>query len=161
MNPSGNAAHVRIADGTAKPTTVLEHMSAAELLAELDLSCVWVRLARPEANALLWEHRDHRTRPRRAVPAAHPAAPRLFGLPGHRRLQGPHAGRADLAADAGLRPRVCNLLGPARIRLIADVYADDACQHLAERAALAPATASQPVLAERVAAARRLGGVFK
>lgn len=50
-------------------------------------------------------------------------------------------------------------IGSARIRLIADVYADDACQHLAERAALAPATASQPVLAERVAAVRGLAGL--
>lgn len=97
MNPSGDAAHVRIADGTAKPAAVLEHMSAAELLAELDLSCVWVRLARPEANAFLWEHRDyteldHVERYRLRIPL-HPNSPAYLGT------WSPAAPRSTCGAD--------------------------------------------------------------
>ncbi|WP_241746146.1 aspartyl/asparaginyl beta-hydroxylase domain-containing protein [Streptomyces lydicus] len=60
MNASGEAADVRIGDCTARPTALLEHMPAtAGLLAELGLTYMWVRLARLEANAFLWEHRDY------------------------------------------------------------------------------------------------------
>ncbi|MFC4517990.1 hypothetical protein [Streptomyces ehimensis] len=70
--------------------------------------------------------------------------------------------RADLAADPVLRARVCNLLGPDRIHLIADVYADDAYPHLAKQCELAPSSAetlppaSQAMLADQLAGARRL-----
>ncbi len=60
MNASGDAADVTIGDCAARPTDLLSQMPAtAALLAELGLDYMWVRLARLEANAFLWEHRDY------------------------------------------------------------------------------------------------------
>lgn len=55
MNASGGAGDVKIGDCTARPTELLQQMPAtAELLAELGLSYMWVRLARLEANETSW-----------------------------------------------------------------------------------------------------------
>jgi hypothetical protein len=165
MNASGDAADVRIGDCTAKPTGLLERMPAtAELLAELGLSYMWVRLARLEANAFLWEHRDY---------------DELAEAERHRLHIPLHTNSSAFLVTAGTKVHmaggriwwltptyahgVCNLLGPDRIHLIADVYADDAYRELAERTRrLHPSAAeplpqpSQALLADRLADARRL-----
>ncbi|ARQ70718.1 aspartyl/asparaginyl beta-hydroxylase domain-containing protein [Streptomyces marincola] len=163
MNATGEAADVRIEDCTARPTDALRHMPAtAGLLAELGLNYTWVRLARLEANAFLWEHRDYDEldqveRHRLHIPLHTNSSAFLV------------TGGTQVHMDGGwiwrLTPTyahgVCNLLGPDRIHLIADVYADDAYTRLAGRAKEPTAanrlpTASETDLAERLAAARRL-----
>ncbi|WP_416973902.1 aspartyl/asparaginyl beta-hydroxylase domain-containing protein [Streptomyces sp. 4F14] len=163
MNASGDAADVRITDGAARPTALLESMPAtANLLAGLGLSYMWVRLARLEPNAFLWEHRDYDEldrveRYRLHVPLHTNSSAFLV------------TGGTKVHLDGGriwqLTPTyahgVCNLLGPDRVHLIADVYADNAYRRLARRAQEPPDAehlpcASEADLAERLAAARRL-----
>ncbi|MBA0049752.1 aspartyl beta-hydroxylase [Streptomyces sp. AJS327] len=163
MNASGEAEEVRIADGAARPTAVLEHMPAtASLLEGLGLSYMWVRLARLEANAFLWEHRDYDEldqveRHRLHIPLHTNSS--AFLVTGGRKVH-MAAGRIWRLTPT-FAHGVCNLLGPDRIHLIADVYADDAYRRLAGQAkepsgALALPQASEPELTERLAAARRL-----
>ncbi|WP_225843045.1 aspartyl/asparaginyl beta-hydroxylase domain-containing protein [Streptomyces albus] len=163
MNTSGLAEDVRIADGTARPTAVLEHMpTIASVLSGLGLSYMWVRLARLEANAFLWEHRDYEEldqieRHRLHIPLH--TNPSAFLVTGGRKVH--MAGGRIWRLTPTFAHGVCNLLGPDRIHLIADVYLDDAYRRLAARAK-EPAgfrvlpQASEPELAERFAAARRL-----
>ncbi len=164
MNASGNAADVRIGDCTARPTNLLEAMPAtAELLAELGLSYMWVRLARLEANAFLWEHRDYdelaaTERHRLHIPLHTNSSAFLVTGGTKVHMTGGRIWRLTPTYAHG----VCNLLGPDRVHLIADVYADDAYRRLAERARLHPSaaeplpTASQALLAAKLADARRL-----
>lgn len=163
MNASGEAADVRIGDCTARPTALLQHMPAtASLLAELGLSYMWVRLARLEANAFLWEHRDYDEldqveRHRLHIPLHTNSS--AFLVTGGTKVH--MAGGRIWRLTPTYAHGVCNLLGPDRIHLIADVYGDDAYDRLATRAD-APAAAerlpqaTEAVLAERFAAARRL-----
>ncbi|MEU8785955.1 aspartyl/asparaginyl beta-hydroxylase domain-containing protein [Streptomyces sp. NPDC048637] len=166
MNASGEAADVKIGDCTARPTALLEHMPAtAGLLAELGLSYMWVRLARLEANAFLWEHRDYDEldqveRHRLHIPLHTNSS--AFLVTGGTKVH--MAGGRIWRLTPTYAHGVCNLLGPDRIHLIADVYADDAYDRLAGRAD-APAAAerlpraTEAVLAERFAAARRLANL--
>lgn len=164
MNASGDAADVRIGDCAARPTELLKHMPAtAELLAELGLSYMWVRLARLEANAFLWEHRDYdeltRTERHRLHIPLHTNSSAFLVTAGSKvHMAGGRIWRLTPTYAHG----VCNLLGPDRIHLIADVYADDAYRGLAERPRLRPSAArrlpepSQVLLADKLADARRL-----
>ncbi|MFF2655457.1 aspartyl/asparaginyl beta-hydroxylase domain-containing protein [Streptomyces sp. NPDC058045] len=137
MNASGDACDVRIADGTARPTALLGHMPAtAGLLAELGLNYMWVRLARLEANAFLWEHRDYDEldqveRHRLHIPLHTNSSAFLVTGGTKVHMGGGRIWRLTPTYAHG----VCNLLGPDRIHLIADVYADDAYTSLAGRAA--------------------------
>ncbi len=164
MNASGEAGDVTIGDCVAQPTRLLEHMpAAAELLSVLGLSYMWVRLARLEANAFLWEHRDYDElreveRHRLHIPLHTNASAYLVTSGTKVHMAGGTIWRLTPTHAHG----VCNLLGPERIHLIADVYADDAYRHLAKHADLHPSaaeplpTASRAVLAEKLADARRL-----
>ncbi|MCX4554436.1 aspartyl/asparaginyl beta-hydroxylase domain-containing protein (plasmid) [Streptomyces sp. NBC_01387] len=164
MNASGNAADVRIGDCTARPTALLESMPAtAELLAELGLSYMWVRLARLEANAFLWEHRDYDEldqieRHRLHIPLHTNSSAFLVTGGTKVHMTGGWIWRLTPTYAHG----VCNLLGPDRIHLIADVYADDAYRLLAQRAQLNPSAAkplpaaSRALLAAKLADARLL-----
>ncbi|MEW1659060.1 aspartyl/asparaginyl beta-hydroxylase domain-containing protein [Streptomyces sp. NPDC093707] len=163
MNASGDAADVRIADGTAQPTALLGHMPAtAGLLAELGLNYMWVRLARLDANAFLWEHRDYDDldqveRHRLHIPLHTNSS--AFLVTGGTKVH--MAGGRIWRLTPTYAHGVCNLLGPDRIHLIADVYADDAYTRLAGRAEEPSAAqrlpaASETDLADRLAAARRL-----
>lgn len=164
MNASGDAADVTIGDCTAKPTGLLDHMPVtADLLTSMGLSYMWVRLARLEPNAFLWEHRDYdeltsTERHRLHIPLHTNAT--AFLVTGGMKIH-MTAGRIWRLTPTYAHG-VCNLLGPDRIHLIADVYADDAYRVLAERAHL-PASTAQPLptvskalLADELAAARRL-----
>ncbi|QNP72194.1 aspartyl/asparaginyl beta-hydroxylase domain-containing protein [Streptomyces roseirectus] len=163
MNPSGDAADVRITDGTARPTALLGHMPAtAGLLSGLGLGYMWVRLARLEANAFLWEHRDYdeltkAERHRLHIPL-HTNSSAFLVIGGTKvHLDGGRIWRLTPTYAHG----VCNLLGPDRVHLIADVYADDAYRELARQAqepsyAVPLPNASEAELDEHLAAARRL-----
>ncbi|MGJ5899038.1 aspartyl beta-hydroxylase [Streptomyces sp. V2] len=163
MNASGDAADVRITDGTARPTTLLEHMPAtAGLLSGLGLNYMWVRLARLEPNAFLWEHRDYNEldqveRHRLHVPLHTNSSAFLVTGGTKVHLDGGRIWRLTPTYAHG----VCNLLGPDRVHLIADVYADDAYRRLSGTAqepsnAEPLPHASETDLAQRLAAARRL-----
>ncbi|MEV0035070.1 aspartyl/asparaginyl beta-hydroxylase domain-containing protein [Streptomyces sp. NPDC050804] len=164
MNASGDAEDVRIGDCTPRPTALLEAMPVtAEVLARLGLSYMWVRLARLEANAYLWEHRDYdelaaTERHRLHIPLHTNSSAFLVTGGTKVHMTGGRIWRLTPTYAHG----VCNLLGPDRIHLIADVYADDAYRQLAERAQLHPSAseplpvASQAVLSAKLAEARRL-----
>ncbi|MFB7122466.1 aspartyl/asparaginyl beta-hydroxylase domain-containing protein [Kitasatospora sp. NPDC056273] len=164
MNASGDAADVTIGDCAARPTDLLGRMPAtAAFLADLGLDFMWVRLARLEGNAFLWEHRDY---------------DELDQVERHRLHVPLHTNRSAFLVTGGTKVHmtggriwrltptyahgVCNLLGPDRIHLIADVYADDAYRHLARRPALSPMVAEplpvadQTVLAARLESARNM-----
>ncbi|MBO1417321.1 aspartyl/asparaginyl beta-hydroxylase domain-containing protein [Streptomyces sp. FH025] len=164
MNASGDAADVTIGDCAARPTDLLGRMPAtAAFLADLGLDFMWVRLARLEGNAFLWEHRDYDD---------------LDQVERHRLHVPLHTNRSAFLVTGGTKVHmtggriwrltptyahgVCNLLGPDRIHLIADVYADDAYRHLARRPALSPMAAEplpvpdQTVLAARLESARNM-----
>lgn len=167
MNASGNAADVRIGDCAAQPTALLESMpTTAELLEGLGLSYMWVRLARLEANAFLWEHRDYDEldqieRHRLHIPLHTNSSAFLVTGGTKVHMTGGRIWRLTPTHAHG----VCNLLGPDRIHLIADVYADDAYRRLAARAEL-PASAAEPLptaskalLEGKLTDARRLAGL--
>ncbi|MEV7186436.1 aspartyl/asparaginyl beta-hydroxylase domain-containing protein [Kitasatospora sp. NPDC093102] len=158
MNASGDAADVTIGDCAARPTDLLGRMPAtAAFLADLGLDFMWVRLARLEGNAFLWEHRDYDD---------------LDQVERHRLHVPLHTNRSAFLVTGGTKVHmtggriwrltptyahgVCNLLGPDRIHLIADVYADDAYQRLARRPALSPAVAEPLPVADQTVLAARL-----
>ncbi|MGV2917615.1 aspartyl/asparaginyl beta-hydroxylase domain-containing protein [Streptomyces alfalfae] len=140
--------------------------ATAELLEGLGLSYMWVRLARLEANAFLWEHRDYDEldqieRHRLHIPLHTNSSAFLVTGGAKAHMTGGRIWRLTPTYAHG----VCNLLGPDRIHLIADVYADDAYRRLAERAELPPSAAeplppaSKAVLEIKLADARRLAGL--
>lgn len=61
LNDSGGPSDVTIRDcPQPRPTILLERMRAVrELIAELGVRVMWARLARLDAGAFLWEHRDY------------------------------------------------------------------------------------------------------
>ncbi|MFD9353580.1 aspartyl/asparaginyl beta-hydroxylase domain-containing protein [Streptomyces sp. NPDC060031] len=164
MNASGDAADVKIGDCAAKPTDLLTQMPAtAALLAELGLNYMWVRLARLEPNAFLWEHRDYDEldqieRHRLHIPLHTNTSAFLVTGGTKVHMTGGRIWRLTPTYAHG----VCNLLGPDRIHLIADVYTDDTYRQLARRPSLHPGTAeplppaNHAVLAERLQAARNM-----
>ncbi|MFJ1933074.1 MULTISPECIES: aspartyl/asparaginyl beta-hydroxylase domain-containing protein [unclassified Kitasatospora] len=167
MNASGDAADVTIGDCAARPTDLLGRMPAtAAFLADLGLNFMWVRLARLEGNAFLWEHRDydelHQVERHRLHVPLHTNTSAFLVTGGTKvHMAGGRIWRLTPTYAHG----VCNLLGPDRIHLIADVYADDAYQRLARRPMLSPTVAEplpvadQTVLAERLEAARNMAAL--
>ncbi|MER6395802.1 aspartyl/asparaginyl beta-hydroxylase domain-containing protein [Kitasatospora sp. NPDC001603] len=164
MNGSGDAADVTIDDCAARPTGLLARMPATSaLLADLGLNYMWVRLARLEANAFLWEHRDYDEldqveRHRLHIPLHTNTSAFLVTGGTKVHMTGGRIWRLTPTYAHG----VCNLLGPDRIHLIADVYADDTYRRLARRPSLHPANAEplpaakETLLAERLQAARSM-----
>ncbi|MEV4615071.1 aspartyl/asparaginyl beta-hydroxylase domain-containing protein [Kitasatospora sp. NPDC049258] len=167
MNASGDAGDVTIGDCTAQPTALLGQMPAtAALLTELGLNYMWVRLARLEANAFLWEHRDYDEldqveRHRLHIPLHTNSSAFLVTGGTKVHMTGGRIWRLTPTYAHG----VCNLLGPDRIHLIADVYADDVYRRLARRPSLQSAAAEplpiadEATLAERLEAARGMAAL--
>ncbi|MFI9789105.1 aspartyl/asparaginyl beta-hydroxylase domain-containing protein [Kitasatospora sp. NPDC051984] len=158
MNASGDASDVRISDCAARPTELLQRMPAtAAYLADLGLNYMWVRLARLEGNAFLWEHRDYDEldqveRHRLHIPLHTNSSAFLVTGGSKVHMAGGQIWRLTPTYPHG----VCNLLGPDRIHLIADVYADDAYQRLARRPSLHPTVAEALPAADRTVLAERL-----
>ena len=133
LNGTGNPQDVTIRD-CSRPiaTSLLARMPAVrELLADLGLRCMWVRLARLEAGAFLWEHRDYGElsnveRHRLHVPLETNSSAYLIlgGTKVH--MSDGRVWRLTPTSAHG----VCNRFGPARIHLVIDCYADDAFRAL-------------------------------
>lgn len=138
LNGSGETADVTIRDCDPVATPLLERMPATRrFLDSLGLRFMWVRLARLAPNAFLWEHRDYGEldaveRRRLHVPlVTNPSAALVLGgVSVH--LRTGHLWRLGPTYPHG----ACNLLGPDRIHLIADYYADPVLDRLHERAEL-------------------------
>jgi hypothetical protein len=164
INATGQAGDVTIADCDPVETTLLAKMPVTRhLLRALGLRYMWVRLARLAPHSFLWEHRDYAEladveRHRLHIPLLTNSSAFLV------------TGATKVHLSAGriwrLTPTyahgVCNLLGPDRIHLILDCYADDRLaeltsdQHLPDGAVelLPPATDADVV--GHMAAARGL-----
>jgi hypothetical protein len=129
LNDSGDPRDVTIRDcRQPQPTTLLERMRAAqELIAELGVRVMWARLARLDAGAFLWEHRDYgelttAERHRLHVPLVTNSSAYLV-LGGTKVYMS--VGRVWRLTPTSPHG-VCNRYGPSRVHLIIDCYADDA-----------------------------------
>lgn len=126
MNESGNSADVVIHDCQPVATDLLRCMPhTRQLLEDLDLRFMYVRLARLSANSFLWEHTDYSElhdaeRYRLHIPlVTNDSAYLVVG--GCKVHLGPGwIWRLTPTFQHG----VCNFFGPDRIHLIADFYAD-------------------------------------
>ncbi len=144
LNDSGDPRNVTIRDcSQARPTMLLEQMPAVrELLAELGVRVMWARLARLDAGAFLWEHRDYgelstAERHRLHVPlVSNPSAYLVLGGTKVHMSVG-RVWRLTPTSPHG----VCNRFGPSRIHLIIDCYADDAFRALNQGEAPEPGDA--------------------
>ncbi|WP_214107278.1 aspartyl/asparaginyl beta-hydroxylase domain-containing protein [Acrocarpospora catenulata] len=133
LNGSGDPADVTITD-CERPvaTLLLERMPATRaLLDELGLSYMWVRLARLDSNAFLWEHRDYTElntieRYRLHLPILTNSSAYLVTAGAAVHMTAGRWWRLTPTYAHG----VCNLRGPQRIHLIADCYDDEALRHL-------------------------------
>ncbi|WP_204300239.1 aspartyl/asparaginyl beta-hydroxylase domain-containing protein, partial [Actinoplanes campanulatus] len=111
-----------------QPTTLLARMRAVqELIADLGVQVMWARLARLDAGAFLWEHRDYgelttTERHRLHVPLVTNSSAYLVlgGTKVHMSVG--RVWRLTPTSPHG----VCNRYGPSRVHLIIDCYADDA-----------------------------------
>jgi hypothetical protein len=133
LNDTGIPTDVTIRDcPQPQPTALLEQMPAVqELLAHLGVRCMWARLARLDAGAFLWEHRDYGElneveRHRLHVP--------LVTNPSAYLVLGGTKVHMDVGRTWRLTPTsphgVCNRYGPSRIHLIIDCYADSVFEAL-------------------------------
>ncbi len=133
LNDSGDLQDVTIRDcRKARPTTLLERMPAVhDLIRELGVRVMWARLARLDAGAFLWEHRDYgelttAERHRLHVPLV--SNPSAYLVLGGMKV---HMGVGRIWRLTPTSPHgVCNRFGPSRIHLIIDCYADDPFQEL-------------------------------
>lgn len=164
LNGSGDPGDVRIGDCDPVPTTLLRQMPVtARFLDSLGLRYMWVRLAWLEPNSFLWEHRDYADlddieRHRLHLPLVTNSSAALV------------TGGARICLDAGRLWRLtptnvhgaCNLLGPGRLHMIMDCYADEALARVTDREYLAPddvtllPVAEHAELEHRVEQARKL-----
>ncbi|MEV6350076.1 aspartyl/asparaginyl beta-hydroxylase domain-containing protein [Actinoplanes sp. NPDC051851] len=128
LNDTGDPRDVTIRDcPQPQPTALLEQMPAVqELIAELGVKAMWARLARLDAGAFLWEHRDYgelttTERHRLHVPLVTNSSAYLVigGTKVHMSVG--RVWRLTPTSPHG----VCNRHGPSRIHLIIDCYADD------------------------------------
>ncbi|MGC4886562.1 aspartyl/asparaginyl beta-hydroxylase domain-containing protein [Micromonospora sp. DT227] len=124
INPSGLSADVTIHDGRGVPTEILERMpKTKDLLASLPLDIMWVRLARLNAGAYLWEHRDYGELSevdhfRLHIPlVTNPSA--VLAIDGNTISM--QVGELWRLAPV-FRHGVCNVTGPERTHIVIDCY---------------------------------------
>lgn len=152
LNATGDPQDVEIADCDPVETSLLQAMPVTRaLLASLGLQFMWVRLARLGPNSFLWEHRDYgelsdRERYRLHIPLQTNRSAAL--VIGGARV---HLGMGQVWRLLPTYPHgACNLLGPDRVHLIADCYANDAFDALAGRPELADTDATMLPAATQV-----------
>jgi Aspartyl/Asparaginyl beta-hydroxylase len=141
MNDTGDPRDVTIRDcREPQPTTLLTQMPAVrELLDGLGVRCMWARLARLDHGAFLWEHRDYGEldeveRHRLHIPMV--TSPSAYLVVGGTKV---HMSVGRVWRLTPTSPHgVCNRLGPSRIHLIIDCYADAAFQALDDGEKAAP-----------------------
>jgi hypothetical protein len=136
LNDSGNPQDVTIRDcPQPQPTILLKRMRAVqELISDLGVRVMWARLARLDAGAFLWEHRDYGElttveRHRLHVPLVTNSSAYLVlgGMKVH--MSAGRVWRLTPTSPHG----VCNRYGPSRVHLIIDCYADDTFRSLNDR----------------------------
>ncbi len=167
INASGQAGDVTITDCDPVETTLLARMPVTRhLLRALGLRYMWVRLARLSPRSFLWEHRDYNElaeveRHRLHIPLLSNSSAFLVigGTKVH--LSPGRIWRLTPTYAHG----VCNLLGPDRVHLILDCYADERLdellgnQHLPDDAVTPLPAATDADLSGHLAAARGLARV--
>jgi hypothetical protein len=137
MNGSGNSDDVIIRDCRPVATELLQRMPhTRQLLDELDLRFMYVRLARLSANSFLWEHSDYGElddveRYRLHIPLATNSSAYLVLGGAKVHLSPGWIWRLTPTFEHG----ACNLFGPDRIHLIVDCYAEAERKHLTDNAA--------------------------
>ena len=145
LNASGAGDDVTISDCEPRPTGLLEGMPATkQLLASLQLSYMWVRIARLSPNSFLWEHRDYadldsRSRVRLHIPlVTNPSA--VIVVQGVRvHLRTGHLWRLNPTLAHG----AANLIGPDRFHLVIDAYVDTRSTELEHGATLTDSDAQR------------------
>lgn len=167
LNDSGVPTDVTIKDCNPVETTVLHRMPVTrKFLSSLGLRYMWVRLAKLEPNSFLWDHRDYNElseseRHRLHVPLATNSSAALV------------TGGIKVKLRAGALWRLtpthvhgaCNLLGPDRIHMVLDCYADEtlvrarANEQLSDTDVVQLPAATQAGLDEHLATARRLASL--
>jgi hypothetical protein len=164
FNESGDPDDVMIRDCQPEATSLLKQLpQTRRLLDGLNLTMMWVRLARLSPNSFLWEHRDYgelnATQKRRLHIPLSTNGSAFLALGGVRaHLRAAHIWRLTPTFQHGF----CNLYGPDRIHLIIDCYADESFQRLTANAELADTdiealpVPSRPDLDEHVKVARQL-----
>ncbi|MFJ8073870.1 aspartyl/asparaginyl beta-hydroxylase domain-containing protein [Streptomyces sp. NPDC096176] len=127
LNDSGVPTDVEIKDCDPVETSLLQRMPAMrKFLSELGLRYMWVRLARLEPNSFLWEHRDYTEldeseHQRLHVPLVTNSSSALVTGGARVHMREGHLWRLNPTHVHG----ACNMLGPDRIHLVIDCYADD------------------------------------
>lgn len=152
LNDSGVPTDVTIKDCDPVETTLLQRMPVTrQFLSSLGLRYMWARLARLEPNSFLWEHRDYNElgeseRHRLHVPLATNNSAALVTGGVKVRLRAGDLWRLTPTHVHG----ACNLLGPDRIHLILDCYADEALARIRENEQLSETDVVQLPAATRV-----------
>lgn len=164
LNDTGAPTDVTIKDCDPVETTLLQRMPATrKFLSSLGLRYMWVRLARLAPNSFLWEHRDYdelneSERHRLHVPLTTNSSAGLVTGGAKVHLRAGHIWRLTPTHVHG----ACNMLGPDRVHLILDCYADEglarfsAHEQLSETDVERLPAATQAQLDEHLATARRL-----
>lgn len=132
LNDTGRPTDAAIRDCDPVETTLLQRMPVTRgFLSSLGLRYMWARLARLEPNAFLWEHRDYdeldeSERHRLHVPLVTNGSATLVTGGARTHMRSGHLWRLTPTHVHG----ACNLLGPDRIHLVLDCYADDGLARL-------------------------------
>lgn len=167
LNNSGIPTDVTIKDCDPVETTLLRRMPATrKFLSSLGLRYMWVRLARLGPNSFLWEHRDYdeltgSERHRLHVPLLTNSSAALVTGGTKIHLRSGHLWRLTPTHPHG----ACNVLGPDRLHLILDCYADEGLSlvsangQLGEADAVRLPEATQMQLGEHLATARSLASL--
>ncbi|MGH3774255.1 MAG: aspartyl/asparaginyl beta-hydroxylase domain-containing protein [Pseudonocardiaceae bacterium] len=167
LNDTGIPIDVTINDCDPVETTLLQRMPATrKFLSSLGLRYMWVRLARLGPNSFLWEHRDYdelseSERHRLHVPLMTNTSAALVTGGAKVHLRTGHLWRLTPTHVHG----ACNLLGPDRLHLILDCYADEnlarvsASEQLSEADVARLPVATKAELDEHCATARSLASL--
>lgn len=167
LNDTGIPTDVTIKDCDPVETTLLQRMPATrKFLSSLGLRYMWVRLARLGPNSFLWEHRDYdelseSERHRLHVPLVTNSSAVLVTGGAKVHLRAGHLWRLTPTYLHG----GCNLLGPDRLHLILDCYADEnlarvgASEQLSETDAVQLPAATRAQLDEHLSTAHSLASL--
>ncbi|MGH3565235.1 MAG: aspartyl/asparaginyl beta-hydroxylase domain-containing protein [Pseudonocardia sp.] len=167
LNDTGHPTDVTIKDCDPVETTVMKQMPATrKFLSSLGLRYMWVRLARLGPNSFLWEHRDYDElgeveRHRLHVPLVTNSSAALVTGGAKVHLRAGHLWRLTPTYVHG----ACNMLGPDRLHLILDCYADEslarvsAGEQLSETDVVRLPAATKAQLDEYLATARSLASL--
>jgi Aspartyl/Asparaginyl beta-hydroxylase len=167
LNDTGHPTDVTIKDCDPVETTLLKQMPATrKFLSSLGLRYMWVRLARLGPNSFLWEHRDYgelgeAERHRLHVPLVTNSSAALVTGGAKVHLRAGHLWRLTPTHVHG----ACNMLGPDRLHLILDCYAEEslarasAGEQLSETDVVRLPAATKAQLDEHLATARSLASL--